>query len=131
MHIMFVRWITTPVSTGGIHFHKYEAVDWRPWRQQVIDLPAHVITSTDGDGDILRLNEPGFVVFIRWNPCHCKLTVTRCCNGELCVTRQVQGSRCAGPYIFTFDTFPAAAIGVHRNGSAQNDDCQFIFAAIE
>src|SRR5687767_9111932 len=131
MHIMFVRWITAPVSAGCVHFHEDEPMDWRPWRQQIIDLPAYIITSADGDGNIRRLNEPGFMVLIRWNPGHCKFAVARRRNAELCITRQVQGSRCAGPYIFTFDAIPTAAIGVHRNRSAQNDDCQFIFPAIE
>src|SRR6266508_4021023 len=129
MYVMFVRWITAPVTTGCIHFHQYVSMYRRSRWQQIIDLTTHVVTSADGDGDLLWLNEPGFMVFIGGNPGDDKFSIALGRDGKFSVTWQIQGCCRTRPYILSLKIVPSSARRIDRNRPSEKNDRQLVFTA--
>src|SRR5689334_13490882 len=127
MNIMFVRRITAPVSARRIYFHQYESMYWRPRRQQIIDLATHVVAPANGNSDVLRLDEPGFVVLIRWNPGDCKFTIAFRHDSEVGIARQIKRRCRTRPHILSLQVMPTATRRTDGDRPAKKNDRQFIF----
>src|SRR5215467_7100962 len=78
MDIMFVWRITGPVPTGCINFHNDQALARETWRDNVVDLPCGIITSTDLNLDVTRSDKARLVILVGRRQGHCILASGFC-----------------------------------------------------